>query len=55
MHGSSDQQLITMISEYLHKLEGLLYPGTKFVSLACVTLVITMDIRLYIVEPMHEI
>ena len=39
----------------LHQLKGLLYPGTKNFSLACVTLVIIMDTRLYIANPMHGI
>ena len=52
--GSSHQQLITMISEDMHHLEGLLFLGTKVFSLACVMPTIIMDIRLSIIEPMHE-
>ena len=55
MHRSSHQQLITMISVDLNRLEGLLCSGTKVFSLDCVTLAIIMDMMLYIVEPMLKI
>ena len=44
--GRSLRQLITMISEDMYQLEGLLCPGTKVFSLVCVMLAIIMDIQI---------